>query len=118
MRLADRMQTGELGVERRDARIHTGQRLAIRLTLPMRRIVVSGIGQCENGVIDRDQSRRQRQLGAEAMQLFKIVQQHQPRVTRAGVAKRFRGDERIAVAIATDPRSDPDQGLQRMIDAE
>ena len=106
--LADRTP-GRLDLElhrrRRQPGIDAGHRETIRFAASMRRGVGRAPGQCTQFFGDVGKMRRQRQFGAERVQLLQIEVHHPARLQPQGAAHHVGRDERVAVAVAADPAS-------------
>ncbi len=92
--------------------VNAGHRQPIRLAASMRRSV--GRARRQRAQIFRDvgEVRRERQFGAEHVQLFQIVAQHAARLHAKRATHHVCRDERIAVAVAADPASHPQERRQ------
>lgn len=94
---------------RRQARIDAGDREAIGLTAPMRRGVRRALRQRAQLFRDVSEMRRDRQFRAEHVQLFEVELHHPARLQPQRAAHHIGGDERIAIAVAADPASHPQE---------
>ncbi len=98
------------GLGRRDEpRIDSRQRPPIRLILAMRRAVRRFIGQGHQFRRATREQGRERKLRAQCMDFLEIVVERDLAVTAQCLLEHLRRDERIAVAIASDPAPDGDQ---------
>ena len=94
---------------RRETRVDAGQCLPVGLVLPMR-IGVAGRGrQCQQVRGRLHEALRQRQLGAQAVDRVEVVIERHGGLRPDRVFERARHDERVAVAVAADPRSHPQE---------
>ena len=75
----------------------------------MRIVVVCGACQLEEAGRRLYQPRRKRELAAELVHFLEIVGEGHARLRSDRVRQGFRDDVRIAVAIAADPRSRPQE---------
>ena len=98
---------------RREPGIDADQRLAVGLVGAVRVIVVRRRGEPEELVGRLHEARRQRQLAAQRVDLAEIMGKGHAGLRRDRVFQRRRDDEGIAVAIAADPRSRPQERRQR-----
>ena len=105
LRRERRHHSGQRGSGRGQPCIDADQGLTIRLVLAVRIGVVRRRRQRQQFPRWRDQSRRQRQLGTEAMDLVQIVRKCNRRLRADRARERFADNIRIAVAIAADPRA-------------
>ncbi len=113
MRRARRRAVGKLARGRRESRIDPRQRLPIGLVAAMRIRILRGGREREQPLRRGYQAIRQRQLGAELVDLGQVMQQDERRLRAARVLQRLGDDERVAVAIAADPRAHPQQRRRR-----
>ena len=95
-----------------EAAVDPDQRLPIRLVLPVRILVVRVPRELEQRGRRLHQSRRQRQLAAEPVHLIEVMLERDGRLRADRVRQRFRRHERIAVAVAADPRAGTQERLQ------
>jgi hypothetical protein len=86
--------------------IDAGYRQPIWLVFSMRRGIRRTLGERAQILGHIGQVSRERQFGAEHVQLFQIIAQRPARLQFQCAAHHFRCHERVAVAIATDPASD------------
>ena len=117
---ADRRPSGfhiELQCGRRQPRIDAGHRQPVGLADPVRRSVGRTLGERAQILRDIGQMRRHRQFGAEQMQFLEIEAQHAARLQLEGAAHHVRGHERVAVAVAADPASHPQERRQVAVHA-
>ena len=88
--------------------MHAAQRLPVRLVEAVRRRVTGILGQLhEQPGSGGDEPRRHRQLLGEPPQLSKVVPEGKRGLLLERVGKHVGGDEGVAVAVAADPRTDP-----------
>ena len=102
----------ELQRGRGEPRIDAGYRQAIGLAAAMRRLVGRALGERAQILGHIGQMRRQRQFGAERVQFLEIKAQHAAALQLQRAAHHLRGHERVAVAVAADPASHPQERRQ------
>ena len=78
---------------------------AVGLVGPERRVVAGGLGQVVQLLRRGDQPVGHRQLVAERVELGQVVGQRRLGLAGGGPPQRVGGDERVAVAVAADPRA-------------
>ena len=81
---------------------------AVRFVGAERRVVLGRIGQRLQGRTRGDQARRHRQLAGQVVDRVEVVVVCDAGLHLDGESQHVRGDERVAVAIATDPRAHRD----------
>ena len=92
--------------------VDAGHRQPVGLAASMRRGVGRALGERAQILRDIRKMRRERQFGAEHMQFLEIKAQHAARLHLQRAAHHFRRHERVAVAIAADPASHPQERRQ------
>ena len=92
--------------------IDAGHRQPIGLAASMRRGIGRALGERAQILRDIGKMRRERQFGAEHVQFFEIKAQHAARLQLQRPAHHFRRHERVAVAVAADPASHPQERRQ------
>ena len=113
MRRARRDMARQRGGGRGDAGVDADQRLAIRLVVSMRIGVARGRGERQELGRGRDQTRGERKLRAEPVDLVEIVGEGDRGLPVDRVGERRAVDEGIAVAVAADPRAQAQERRQR-----
>ncbi len=115
VRRARRRPPGQHVHRRREPRIDADERLPIRLVLAVRIAVVRGLGQREQLRRRMHEARGQRQLAAQPMHFVQIMVEGNAGLRADRVVERVGDDERIAVAVAADPRAHAQERRQRRI---
>ena len=87
-----------------------GERAPVGLVAPVRAGVGRALGQRRQLGRDVRDQRRHRQLGAEQVQLLEVVLERARRLHPQRALEHVGGDERVAVAVAADPRADAQEG--------
>ena len=115
-RIADRVAHRFVLVERAgrggDPCVQAGQRTAVRLVTTMRALVRGALGervQCRRGIVHE---RRHAELGAERVHLVEVEIERPRRLHPQRPSQDVRRHERIAVAVAADPRGDAQERRQ------
>ena len=94
------------------ARIQPGDRATVGFVTPVRARVGRAVGQRGQFRRHLGDQRRQREVGAERMQLLEIEREHARRLHAQRARQHVRRDERVAVAVAADPRADAQERRQ------
>ena len=100
-----------------EARIHAGDRAPVGLVAPGERGIGGAVGQRVELGADPDERRGQRQDAAELVQLVEIIAERAGALLPHRLVQHLGGDERVAVAVAADPRADAQEGRDRPLAA-
>jgi len=111
--MAHRLDAVERAGGRCDTRINPRQRATVGLVFPLRRVV--GGTRREGVELGRgpDQQAGERQLATEFVNFVEIVIEHGRRLQAQRFPQDVRGDEGVAVAVASDPGADAEERWQR-----
>ncbi len=111
--VADRVPQRFVHVERARRRgdpcVQSGERAPVRFVAAMRALVRRAVGQRDQFRRDRRDEGRHRQFGSERVQLLEVILEHPRRLHAQRALQHVRRHERIAVAVAADPRPDPQE---------
>ncbi len=110
--VAHRLDVVEETGSGRQAGINAGQGTAVRLVRALRRMVGGVFGEGQQFRRDLDQQIGKRQFGAQFMHFRQVVAERGGRLQAQGFAQDVGGDEGVAVTVATDPRTDAEEGRQ------
>ena len=105
MRRARGRPAGQRDRSRREARIDSRQRAPVRLVLPMRIVVQADRDQLREFGRGLHEALRQRQFRAKLVHRIEVMLERDRCLRPDRVFERLGDDERIAVAIAADPRA-------------
>src|SRR5271169_954032 len=95
---------------RRQAGVEADEGAAIGLVGALRRRVRRTIGELLKVGVDAHLLRTEAELRPELVRLGEVVLQDDGGLSIGGVQQRVRGDEGVAVAVATDPTADAKEG--------
>ena len=116
-RLAERHHMVELARRLGEARVHAGDRSPVGLVAPGERRIGGAVGQRIELGADPDERRGQRQDAAELVQLVEIIAERPGALLPHRLVQHLGGDERIAVAVAADPRANAQERRDRPVAA-
>lgn len=112
-RVAAGILAGQLAAGGRQARIHADQRAPVRLIRAVLGVIRRAFGQGQQVGAHVDEQGGHRQLRAQRVDLVEVPREDHAGLPLRGMAQRLRGDERVAVAVAADPRAHLEEGGQR-----
>ena len=97
-----------------EARIHSGDGASVGLLAPGGGGIVGRVGKLGKFRTHRGEVGSERQLGAELVQFVQIVADRAGALQPHRLVEHVSGDEWIAVAVAADPRPDPQERADRL----
>ena len=109
LRPTDRNHVGEPARRRRESRVDPDQCLPVGLVLTMWIGVLRSRGQRQEVGRRRHEARGQRELAAQSVHFVEVVRERDAGLRADRIGQGLGDDERIAVAVAPDPRTHPEE---------